>query len=503
MPTGDKVIFPLINQRVDKKDLDDMMVLLQETISRTVASLIGEGAGALTTIPNTWDSVTDTVTFGACMLAYSRPRVGSSDPNAFNFLEGGVVIHDPNRPAQNGNSSVALGGLSTGHFWFKRNTVDADIDNRAHWPGSNSGEVVQSTPTRNREYVNFAVTASRSGTAPVSEATGWSRFAVFQKFVLGGVTTLQVAPLSAFGDDRGSGGTAESLMGYWANTPSTRKWGLNRLARDVINSILQMKDTDVTVDAGSGALTANPNVTLWKNPPVLGLRQASVQIADLAQQITGLQGQITALQQQQGLLATSVVSSPKILGMVYLRPYFNPDGLLTGSVAKQYDYVLSGFKYPNPGLTMPSGGGPFSAFFPGRNSVVVDTAFSNFTYIDIAIRPQTAIIDHISASIGLYQNWDSGSGDHPALDDQVIGDDTRPLSIATSYILYPKNAATVSTGAGDRPPVYVPSGGYNVTLIDSDFIIRVKISRDSGEVEVAPFTLVVYGRDPIPGLTVS
>jgi hypothetical protein len=486
MPTGDKVIFPLINQRVDKKDMDDMMVLLQETISRTVASLIGEGAGALTAIPNTWDSGADTVTFGACMLAYSRPRTGSSDANAFNFLEGGVVIHDPNRPAQNGNSYVTLGGLNTGHFWFKRNTVDADVDNRAHWPGANSGEVVQSTPTRNREYVNFAVTSSRSGAASVNEATGWGRFAYFQKLTLGGVTTLQVAPLSAFGDDRGSGGTAESLMGFYADA-SSRKWGLNRLARDVINTILQMKDTDVTTDVSSGALTANPNNTIWKNPPAIGLRQASAQISTLLQQLAAVQGQLTTLQQQQAQLISSLESTPIILGFIYARVEFDPYELTNRS----YNYTLT----VNTGTNSAGiGNNSFSAFLLD-DLIILEPVVGNNVYaqLDIQIRPNTAFIDNIVATSSMRQDWvNDGDLDDPPR--QVIDHNTLPSTVLISSIKFPKGPNT------PRDPGDIPVGLSPPPLFSSDFILRVKISRPDGSTRPDAFTLAVYGRNVIPGL---
>ena len=57
MATGDRVIFKLPNQRVDKKDLEDLSVLSQDALSRAIGALIGDTSGVLTNIPYEWDPV--------------------------------------------------------------------------------------------------------------------------------------------------------------------------------------------------------------------------------------------------------------------------------------------------------------------------------------------------------------------------------------------------------------------------------------------------------------
>ena len=508
MPTGDKVIFPLVNQRVDKKDLDDMMVLIQETISRTIGSILGEGSGALTTIPYTWNQGDDTATLGACMLAYSRPRTGSSDPNAFNFLEGGVVIHDPNRPAQNGNSIVALNGLTSGHLWFKRNTVDADIDNRAHWPGPGSGEVVTQTPTRNREYVTFAATQDIGGSSTINTASGWNRFGNFIKLAFLGSTVLQIVPLSAFGDDRGAGGTQASFMGYWSTNPTQRVWGLNRLAQDVISSVLQIEDSDVKFDPVTRAVTENPNNTLWRNPPPIGLRQVSLQLSSLESQLTSLISTVTELNNNYLSFTNRFTQifdrSPIILGFVYATPEVANPG---PNPSFNFRYTLTvNFGFNAPAGESPLGLGSFTAeivpvdvgggeLAPALRDYGIDIKFS----VKSTPASEFNAIDYIQVTSGMRQDWRTG-GTEDAPPNQRITGDTRVRAAVVSNINYPKFPSSVP-----QPLVDDPTG--TASLENGQFIIRVKPTRErvldgqssSSDARPEPFTMIVYGRTSLSG----
>lgn len=479
MPTGDKVIFPLTNQRVDKKDLTDMSVLIQEAVARTVASLLGEGGGALTTVPFTWNTGTDTIFIGPCMLACSIPKTGDTSNN---LLEGGVVIHDPDRPAQNGLSSITLGGANSGYLWFKRGTADVDVDNRAYWPAPGSGEQVSPVATRNREHALFTMTALVDDTL-INPANGWTRFATFRRITTDSPVTVAVTPISALGDDRGTGEGSISLMGAiaeqqtaGANTPplpasttTSRKWGLNRLAQDTISNILQIKDSEVTFDSTTRAITANPNNTTWRTPAQLGIRQISSQLTELREQISLISNN----------LVTALEATPILLGFVYVRV----SGGLPGD---NFEYERS-INHGTGGAGI--GFASFDADIISPANAIINT--SEFG-VDIKFTVYTAAIDHIVATSSMRQDWSAGDeGDDPPK--QLITSATWARSCLISYINFPKFAGSTPE-AGDDPT----GGTYG--LVPGQFVTRVKVARSDGSTRPEPFTLAVYGRHNINAL---
>ena len=479
MPTGDKVIFPLVNQRVDKKDLTDMSVLIQETVSRTLASLLGEGGGALTAVPFTWNTGTDTIFFGPCMLAYSLPRTGDTSNN---MLEGGVVIHDPDRPAQNGLSSVVLAGATSGYLWFKRGTADVDVDNRAYWPAPGSGEQVAPVATRNREHVQFALTALVDDTV-INAASGWTRFATFRRNTTAVPVTVTVTPISALGDDRGAGEDSISLMGTIAeqqtpgsNTPPlpsstvpTRKWGINRLAQDVIANILQIKDSDVAFDADTRAITSNPNNTSWRTPSSLGIRQISSTLASLQEQLALLSNN----------LVTALQATPILLGFVYARV-----STVTGGPYFSYDLTLN-YGTGAAGI----GSSSFSAEILSADNLMTDSGID----IKIAVTSPLVAIDHIVATSTMRQEWASGDEDSDPPKQRITAS-TLARSVVMSHITFPKTSFS-TPDTGDDPT----GGSYGLTT--GQFVLRVKVARADGSSRPEPFTLAVYGRTTIGALS--
>jgi hypothetical protein len=467
MPTGDKVIFPLLNQRVDKKDLNDMQTLIQETVGRTLASLLGEGGGALTTIPFTWNQTTDIVTFGPFMVAYSNPRDTTTN---FNLLDGGVVIHDPNRPGQNGFSTVELVGIGvSGHLWFKRFATDTDFDNRAYWPGPSAGEQVAGTNTREREHVRFAATSSVTN-AEYNNVNGWWRFASFQKVSLLGQTTVLISPVSAIGDDRGAGtADAAQLMGLNASTTSgqaaTRKWGLNRLAQDVISNILRMKDSDVTFDPTTGSVAANPNDTRWRDQPTIGLKQASEYIADLQSTLEDIQADLQDYAIITERIRSVQAQTPLILGFIDLSVTWLTSNQSVVSLATRVGGGSS------------AGAGLFTA-------ELVSDPSQYLHKIKITVG-NSAIIDHIAGACFM------SLGDSTFEDYEITGS-THSRSLVSGKISYPKTSVSVpltSTGEGSATPSdpdYVTTG---------QFVITAKVVRGTDNNEVEPFTLIVYGRN--------
>jgi hypothetical protein len=480
MSTGDKVIFPLLNQRVDKKDLNDMQVLLQETVGRTLASLLGEGGGALTTIPFTWDDVTDIVTFGPFMMAYSGPEDTSTNVN---LLDGGVVIHDPTRPGQNGYSTVNLSGIGVlGYLWFKRYTTEADFDNRAYWPGPGTGEQIIGTNTREREYVRFAVTDSLDD-ATYNNSTGWWRFATFQKTILLGTTTLFIYPISAIGDDRGAGANGVvQLMGSSASTVTgstpSRKWGLNRLAQDVITSIIQMKDSDVTFDPTTRAVTANPSNTFWRDTPAIGLRQVSSSLSILETTVETLNSNIFVLNQLIESMRTAQIATPQILGFIDVAVSWTTATQANTSVTVRY-------------------GGNGSAGQSTFTAELVSGVEDYVRKIRITVVSPSIVIDHIEGSAFMSLKSTTFSN-------LSITEGTKARSLVSGKIDYPKTSGSIPASDGREGNVTIDDPLPDDYVTTGQFVITAKVARadtDSGSswgegVNVLePFTLVVYGRN--------
>lgn len=266
MSTGDTVLFKLVNQRVDKKDLVDMQALPLEAQVRALGALLGVTSGCLTDVPYTFNSITNIVTLGECSLFWSRSGILGTDL-VDSPLRGGVVLHDPDRPAQNGNSTVDLTGLTEGRLFFQRRVADADYDNRAHYPSPGSGEQIATTATRAREWVAFAATDTNDSVL-YNPGQDWYHFANFD--VVAGA--LRLYPLSVFGDVLSQvSGSLHGLQGAtWMSAPVVgdlasrpADWGLTALIQNVILVLLQILDGDVTYNPGTRRLTSNPNTTTW------------------------------------------------------------------------------------------------------------------------------------------------------------------------------------------------------------------------------------------------
>jgi hypothetical protein len=314
MATGDRVIFKLPNQRVDKKDLEDLSVLSQDALSRAIGSLIGDTSGVLTNIPYEWDPAEQILTLGTFVLAWGSPFRRENNETVYspeNYLEGGVLIHDPTRPGQAGWSELDLGAAPNKcHLWFRREETETDDDNRAYWPGDS--EQVTVTKTRKRETAVFSF--SETAVDPIlNPSNGWFRFAEFYKSGPAGDAPYSLIPLSAFGDNKPVEDTAllnllgSSFMGIDAlgTTPRNRRpWGLGRLTQEVILSILRAKDSQIAIDTSTRAITSNPNSTTWKGAVPRGLVQLDRDLNQVSADVTDLWDNATT--QRPGVLATIV-----------------------------------------------------------------------------------------------------------------------------------------------------------------------------------------------------
>lgn len=314
MATGDRVIFKLANQRVDKKDLEDLSILNQEVLSRTVGALIGDTSGVLTNIPYEWDPVEQILSLGTFVLAWGSPfrkENGETVYSPENYLEGGVLIHDPTRPGQAGYSEVDLESApNICHLWFRREEIETDNDNRAYWPADS--EQVTVTATRKREVAFFSYTVTAVD-EQLNPSTGWFRFAVFYKTGPGDAAHT-LMPLSAFGDNRAIEDSAllnannAYLMGvYGVGTAPNRErpWGIGRLTQEVIASLLRVRDSQLTIDTNNRALLTNPNQTNWRDTPSRGIFQLD---RDLTQLTSDLPSFFQGDMNRPGVLCTIVHS---------------------------------------------------------------------------------------------------------------------------------------------------------------------------------------------------
>lgn len=175
MGTGDRPIFPLLNQRLDKKDLNLVSTYIQETISRSLGSIFSGNGGLLSKLEYSlaYNSPTEVaVSFLAFRAAWSAPLDG--DPSVY---DGGVMTYDPTRPAQVTSSwpIEAFQGLGT-IFWAKRDaSFNAVTDNRAYWQG---GTKYAATQTIESEYVEIVPRLATAG--PPDAEFGWVQIAYIQ-----------------------------------------------------------------------------------------------------------------------------------------------------------------------------------------------------------------------------------------------------------------------------------------------------------------------------------
>lgn len=299
MSAGDTVQFKLTNQRVDKKDLVDMQDLPLEALQRALGGLLGKTSGAVTKVEGTFDSITQTLTLGPCVLYWGNDGILGKDL-VDTPLRGGVVIHDPDRPAQNGNSTVDLTGFTTGRLFFRRRTADADYDNRAFYPSPGSGEQVATTATRLREWVEFAVTTT-TDSITYNSTEGWYHFANFQNYT----TFVRILTITPFGErDNQVSGSRDGTVGQlWASDPAIQElsptpveFDLANLLHTITMKLLLLEDSQVTVNVPEHKVTANPNSTrFWRDieragpDAYRGIRQLSADITDVEADIAQLQ----------------------------------------------------------------------------------------------------------------------------------------------------------------------------------------------------------------------
>jgi len=165
---GDRVQFPLALQRLVKSDLLSIQSLLTDTLVRSIAGVLGRAWGAASYIDYDTSafSVDPVPASGVVNIGHGLlvGVMGYDDPSPTADITpyGGVYVHDPDRPAQAGSSSVSLTGGVHRFILFRRTErTDQGIASRV-WLNVATGalEIDPSTPTEVHEVIEFTASAT-------------------------------------------------------------------------------------------------------------------------------------------------------------------------------------------------------------------------------------------------------------------------------------------------------------------------------------------------------
>lgn len=165
MSTGDRPLFLLPNQRLDKVDVYAISELKEELLQRMWVDIMGPGYGLLSDVELSYSA--PNLTIGACRMGYGEASTGI----------GGSVRHDPAIAGTGVLSLTPVAGV-TGWIGFKRAELPMDEENRAYWDALANQKKVGPTNTRSREYVQLACNTSKSaliaaGYYPFLYVSGW------------------------------------------------------------------------------------------------------------------------------------------------------------------------------------------------------------------------------------------------------------------------------------------------------------------------------------------
>jgi hypothetical protein len=261
-------------------------------------------------------------------------------------------------------------------------------------------------------------------------------------------------------------GTAASSF---SGVAVSRPWGINRLAQDVIASIIQIKDSDVTFDPITRDVTANPSATLWREQPTLGLRQASSAISELQSGVEGLTSDYESLSILTENLRSSIVNTPQVLGFIDLNITY-VGSQATGSLSVRY-------------------GGGTALGATAFNAELVSDPLDYIRKIKITVLP-SGVIEHISG-----QPFMSLKSSSP--DDFSITSSTEPRSFVSGKIGYPKTASSIVPADGREGSITPGDPDYVAAF--GQFVITAKVVKQDDSDDALnlyePFTLTVYGRN--------
>jgi len=435
--TGDRVNFGLLRQRLDRPDIEAMSTLPQEQLLRLLGAIIGEGSGCLTTPTFTTSTAGPNVT-----ITFGPMQLGWAIKDADGILHGGVVVHDPNRPSQSGNSAVTVPIASNAVLWFRRREATVDNATRVHYPTPFGGEQTANTNTRVFEWCEF----SPSG-AGINEASGWFPFANKPA----GSTSLR--PFYFLGGD-----TKELLIGdpgmstlpaavTSPDEPIPERWGVIGLLTELRKQILLMKDSEITFgDSGfSRNPQANPNATTWRDD-FTGLRQ----LGDLQNQIRlAIQFWLSRQQRNPQVLAVFRVSplSAEVNGQF---PFLNAAVSIFGSTEADIWWRITFTPKASPTVTPSGPAGDYSSLFP-------PIPYTGATIYSVIVQPEHPN----NAWTGGPDAWSGSSVGRVA---ELAPEVPLPVTVGTGVGQEPEWRTKIRFRRGDNGGAGVPHLGYTVTV---------------------------------------
>lgn len=260
MPTGDRPIFPLPKQRLDKVDVEAITDLVQETVLRTIGAILGPCEGFLSEVTATYSA--PFLTLGACRLAYVS-YVSGSDV----VMDGGVVSFRPELDPSGGQIDLSPLGGNPGYLFFRRLETDMDEENRAYFDVISQTKRVGAINTRMREIVEFQPAEDLT---TYTSAAGWGLCGRIQW----GGSVAYFEPISA-GEIRDVAGVPQRVMRGYGDSGLGVLWragggpaaqtpvGVIRYLQQIVGMVQHILDKDFTLNELGQQLTPADRQFRW------------------------------------------------------------------------------------------------------------------------------------------------------------------------------------------------------------------------------------------------
>lgn len=368
MPTGDRPIFPLLKQRLDKVDVEAITDLVQETVLRTIGSILGPCEGFLSEVTATYSA--PFLTLGACRLAYVS-YVSDSDV----VMDGGVVSFRPELDPSGGQIDLSPLGGNPGYLFFRRLETDMDEENRAYFDVISQTKRVGATNTRMREIVEFQPAEDLT---TYTSAAGWGlcgriqwggSVAYFEPIAAGEIRNTAGVPqnvLRGYGDS-GLGVLWRAGGGPAAQTPV----GVIRYLQQIVGMVQHILDKDFTLNELGQQLTPADRQFRWTSYSLA--RDVNELHTDLAAAETTLSGlasvpsDVDLLQQQivVPVVAPCIFTAVRTVGPSSFTFKDAKSLLLSHAAGGTGEYILS---FDTSGMTL---GDPGPFIYQGGVSVLL------------------------------------------------------------------------------------------------------------------------------------
>ena len=272
MGTGDRPIFPLINHRLDKGQLNKISTSLQETILRSQGQQSSGAGGLVSKLGYTLSYPTGTevtVSFSPFRAAWSAPD--GTDPQ---ICDGGTMDYDPTRPLQATTSWPLEAFKDTNTvIWAKRQASNGVNDNQAYY---SAGKKYAVTATMESEWIDIVPRAAASSAPDAS--FGWVRIAYIRAGGWSGYTPT-IEPIY-FPDSLDFNISEYPFNNKWSTLiPETSSFVSNGVGvslgaqlRWIFNILSQIKDSTWSFDTTDGTVDTAGSES-WISDVGIGLVQ--------------------------------------------------------------------------------------------------------------------------------------------------------------------------------------------------------------------------------------